>query len=107
MGSPTDLHTYSAQRGERMDIDAIPAGVWGVGGAGGMLSLLYWLLVTGRIIVGSVHREQLADKDAQITQLWGTVESLTDSVQKFTVSGEIAAQAFRSVEKTAAHKDGS
>ena len=84
-----------------MDLDAIPSAVWGGLGAGSMVSLLYWLLATGRLIQARVVDKMMDDKDAQIGKLWAANDSLTDSVRKYAVAAETSAHAFHEVEKIA------
>jgi len=82
-------------------VDAIPPALLTGGGLTGVLTFLIVALVRGWLVPGSVHSEQLADKDAQITRLWGTVESLTESVRKYAISAETAAYALHEVERVA------
>ena len=83
------------------DVDQIPPALLTGGGLTGVLTLLIVAFIKGWIVVGNVHREQLSDKDAQITKLWNTVESLTTSVQKYAVSAETSAHALHAVERLA------
>ena len=99
--APTATQRFRA-REATVDLEAIPSAVWGGLGAGSMLSLLYWLLSTGRIIQARVVDKMLADKDAQITRLWATVDSQNESLKKYAVSAETAAYALHEVEKQAA-----
>jgi len=85
-----------------VDPSGIPPALLTGGGLTGTLALLIWAFIKGWIVVGNVHREQLSDKDAQISQLWGTVNSLTESVRKYAVSAETAAHALHEVERRAA-----
>ena len=85
-----------------MDASGIPPALLTGSGLTGILALLVVALIKGWIVVGTVHREQLSDKDAQITQLWKTVDSLTESARKYAVSAETAAHALHEVEKRAA-----
>ena len=87
-------------------MDGIPPALLTGGGLTGVLTLLIVAFIKGWLVVGSVHREQLADKDSQITRLWSTVDSLTDSVRKYAVSAETAAYALHAVEKAAQSKGG-
>ena len=99
--------THRPRRGVDVpDLSDIPTAAWNAGGAASMLSLLFVSLVKGWLVVGNVHREQLADKDAQIGQLWGTVESLTGSVQKLTVNADVSAHAWHSIDKMARGGEG-
>ena len=84
-----------------MDLEAIPSAVWGGLGAGSMMSLLYYLLATGRLIQARVVDKMMDDKDAQIGKLWAANDSLTDSVRKYAVAAETSAHAFHEVEKIA------
>lgn len=101
MSTYTYLPTTKPQGG---DVDAPTVGGFALGFS--MLGGLFWAFVKGQIIVGSVHREQLADKDAQIGRLWAAVDSLTASVQKYAVSAETSAHALHEVEKRAAKAGG-
>ena len=85
-----------------MDASGIPPALITGGGLTTTLALLIWAFIKGWVVVGTVHKEQLGDKDAQITQLWKTVESLTESVRKYAVSAETTAHALHEVEKRAA-----
>ena len=89
-----------------MDLDAIPSAVWGGLGAGSMVSLLYWLLATGRLIQARVVDKMMSDKDSQIDKLWKANDSLTESVRKYAVSAETSAHAFHEIEKRAAQVGG-
>lgn len=96
--------TTQRHSGDAVDLD-IPSAVWGGLGAGSMVSLLYYLLATGRILQARVVDKMLADKDAQITKLWAANDSLTESVRKYAVSAETSAHAFHEVERIAAKAD--
>ena len=97
---PTAAETH--QSGDiDVDLDAIPSAVWGGLGAGSMVSLLYWLLATGRLIQARVVDSMMADKDSQITRLWAANDSLTESVRKYAISAETSAHALHEVEKRA------
>jgi len=85
-----------------VDLDAIPSAVWGGLGAGSMVSLLYYLLATGRLVQARVVDKMLADKDAQLTRVWAANDSLVESVRKYAVSAETSAHAFHEIEKRAA-----
>lgn len=82
-------------------MDGIPPALLTGGGLTGVLTLLIVAFIKGWLVVGSVHREQLADKDAQIVRLWDTVGSLTESVRKYAISAETAAYALHEVERVA------
>jgi hypothetical protein len=84
----------------------VPPALWTGGGLTGVLTFLIVAFIRGWIVVGTVHREQLSDKDAQITRLWSTVESLTEAVRKYAVSAETSAYALHQVEKIAARNGG-
>lgn len=88
--------------GSTVDLDSIPSGVWGGLGAGSMLSLLYWLLATGRLIQARVVDQMMSDKDSQIDKLWSANGSLTESVRMYAISAETSAHALHEVEKRAA-----
>lgn len=87
-------------------MDQIPPALLTGGGLTGVLTFLIIALVRGWLVPGSVHVEQLADKDAQIVRLWDANESLTQSVRKYAVSAETAAYALHEVEKVARSKGG-
>ena len=76
------------------------------GGLTGVLTLLIVSFIKGWIVVGTVHREQLADKDAQITRLWNAFDSLAEALRRYAVSAETSAYALHQVEKIAAEKGG-
>lgn len=87
-------------------MDGIPPALLTGGGLTGVLAGLIWALIRGWLVVGSVHREQLADKDAQITRLWNAFDSLSEAVRKYAVSAETSAYAIHQVEKIAQSRGG-
>lgn len=87
-------------------LDGIPPALLTGSGLTGVLVGLIWSLIRGWLVVGSVHREQLSDKDAQITRLWSANDSLTESVRKYAVSAETSAYALHQVEKIAQGRGG-
>jgi hypothetical protein len=89
-----------------VDLSSIPPFVWSGLTGSGFFTLLFVGLYKGLIVVGKIHDEQMADKDAQITRLWATNDSLVESVRKYAVSAETSAHALHEVEKRAAKAGG-
>lgn len=95
----TTLHAHPPE--VPVDIGSIPPAVWGAGGAGGMLSLLYWLLATGRLIPRRYYEERVADKDKQIDLLSKTVDVKDDQLGKALSTGETSVKILESIEQLA------
>ena len=89
-----------------MDLEAIPSAVWGGLGAGSMMSLLYWLMATGRLIPASIVDRMMADLRHRVELQDQTIESLTSSTQKLTVNSDLTVQLLRSIDRTATENGG-
>lgn len=86
-------------------MDVLPPG-WEDLSARGLLGLVVLLVLLGWLIPKRLQDKRDAEKDATIDFQRRTIESLTGSVQKQTVNGDLTVSLLRSIDRTANEKGG-
>jgi hypothetical protein len=76
----------------------IPAAIWNGVGVVGLLSLLFWLLATGRLYTKSQHDEIVSSKDQVIETQAKTIDVKDGQLDKLSVVGETVVKILSSVD---------
>lgn len=88
------------------DVELTPAAITNGVGVISVTVWLLWMLATGRLVTRREHENRVGDLKDRITTDAETIESLTGSVQKQTVNGDLTVSLLRSIDRTANEKSG-